>query len=156
MTFLSAFKNTSLLWVLLLWACAGPLGKSERSSQSGQKDANQETSSEIVVGANQTDSYFPLLRDKTVAVVANQTSVIFNSADSGTPTHTHLVDSLLSAGILVKKVFAPEHGFRGQADAGELVEDGLDKKTGLPIISLYGNNKKPSPEQLKGHRYCPI
>ena len=64
--------------------------------------------------------------------------------------YAHLVDSLVSAGIQVEKVFAPEHGFRGRADAGEVVEDGMDKKTGLPIISLYGANKKPSPEQLDG------
>ena len=150
MTFLSAFKNTSLLLVLLLWACAGPLGKSEKGEQIKQKDKKQDTSTEIVVGANRTSSYFPLLRDKAVAVVANQTSVIFRSTGSKTATYTHLVDSLLSAGIQIEKVFAPEHGFRGRADAGEVVEDGMDKKTGLPIISLYGANKKPGPEQLDG------
>ena len=150
MTFLSAFKNTSLLWVLLLWACAGPLSKSEKVEQSRQKDDNKQTPTEIVVGANRTSSYFPLLRDKTVAVVANQTSVIFKSAGLESVNYAHLVDSLVSAGIQVEKVFAPEHGFRGRADAGEVVEDGMDKKTGLPIISLYGANKKPSPEQLDG------
>jgi uncharacterized protein YbbC (DUF1343 family) len=61
-----------------------------------------------------------------------------------------LVDSLLSRAINIKKVFAPEHGFRGQADAGEVVKDGLDTRTGLPIISLYGKNRKPSDEQLEG------
>ncbi|MFN2262173.1 MAG: exo-beta-N-acetylmuramidase NamZ domain-containing protein, partial [Psychroflexus sp.] len=62
--------------------------------------------------------------------------------------HIHLVDSLLTRNVNIKKVFAPEHGFRGKADAGEIVKDGIDTKTNLPIVSLYGNNKKPKPEQL--------
>ena len=62
---------------------------------------------------------------------------------------THLVDSLLSLGVEVVKVFSPEHGFRGTADAGAKVLDGIDKQSGLPIISLYGKNKKPSPKQLE-------
>ena len=147
MTFLSAFKNTSLLWVLLLWACAGPLGKAKNSGENDQQALKTIDPPEIIVGANQTGSYIPLLRDKKVAVIANQTSVIFTQTGSQTP-HVHLVDSLISSGINVRKVFAPEHGFRGRADAGEAVADGIDKKTGLPIISLYGSNKKPSAEQL--------
>jgi uncharacterized protein YbbC (DUF1343 family) len=93
----------------------------------------------IVVGAERTDSYLAYLKDKKVGVIGNQTSMIKN---------THLVDSLLSLGIDIIKVFSPEHGFRGNADAGEKVENGIDVKTGLPIISLYGTNKKPYPEQL--------
>ncbi len=77
--------------------------------------------------------------------------MILNSSEEfETPTYTHLVDSLVSLKLEVVKVFAPEHGFRGTADAGETIKDGKDVKTGLPIISLYGNNKKPKPEQLKG------
>ncbi len=98
----------------------------------------------VIVGANQTENYLPLLSNKSVGIVANQTSVIFKEEK-----HTHLVDSLLSLGVSIKKVFAPEHGFRGQADAGEKVKDGVDTKTGLPIISLYGKNRKPSKEQLQ-------
>lgn len=95
---------------------------------------------QINTGANQTEKYLPLLKDKNIAIVANQTSVI------GT---THLVDSLVSLGINIKKVFAPEHGFRGTADAGEKVADGKDKQTGISIISLYGRkNRKPSKEKL--------
>ncbi len=101
---------------------------------------------EISVGANNTEAYLNLLENKNIAVVANQTSVIFKSKKA----YTHLVDSLLSHGIQIKKVFAPEHGFRGKADAGEHVEDGKDSKTGLPIISLHGKSRKPSQEQLKG------
>ncbi|WP_373941524.1 exo-beta-N-acetylmuramidase NamZ domain-containing protein [Polaribacter sejongensis] len=80
-----------------------------------------------------------------MGVVANQTSVIFKG-----DSNIHLVDSLVSLGVDVTKVFAPEHGFRGKADAGEHVEDGIDATTGLPIISLYGANRKPSHEHLKG------
>ena len=95
----------------------------------------------IVLGAERTDIYLPLLKNKKVGVVGNQTSMIAN---------THLVDSLLSLDINIMTVFSPEHGFRGTADAGAKIEDGIDSKTGLPIISLYGNNKKPRKEQLKG------
>ena len=101
---------------------------------------------EISVGANQTESYLPKLSNKKIAVVANQTSVIFHKNNS--KTYTHLVDSLLSEKISIVKVFSPEHGFRGKADAAEHVANGIDKKTGLPIISLYGKNKKPTQEQL--------
>ncbi|MEM9679210.1 MAG: DUF1343 domain-containing protein [Bacteroidota bacterium] len=97
----------------------------------------------LTVGANQTDIYLPILKGKRVGIVANQTSVIFKTTD-----YTHLVDSLLKLDVNVQKVFAPEHGFRGTADAGEVVKDGIDTKTNLPIVSLYGKNKKPSPEQL--------
>ncbi len=95
----------------------------------------------LKLGAEQTESYVPLLKDKKVGVIGNQTSRI------GT---THLVDSLLSLGVDIVKVFSPEHGFRGKADAGAKIEDGIDVKTGLPIISLYGSNKKPYAEQLEG------
>ncbi|MGJ8594174.1 MAG: exo-beta-N-acetylmuramidase NamZ family protein [Aquaticitalea sp.] len=105
-----------------------------------------------VVAANQTDAYLKLLRGKKVGIVANQSSVIFKDGRLKTDDHkfTHLVDSLVSLKIDVKKVYALEHGFRGTADAGELIKDGKDPKTGIPIISLYGNNKKPKPEQLNG------
>jgi uncharacterized protein YbbC (DUF1343 family) len=92
-------------------------------------------------GAERTRHYFHKLKhDKRVAVVANQTSLVHE---------THLVDTLLSEGINVVKVFSPEHGFRGIAEAGALINNQTDAKTGLPIISLYGNSKKPSPEDLE-------
>ena len=93
-------------------------------------------------GADNSENYLPLLKDKKVGVVSNQTGILSNN--------THLVDFLVSNAIQVQKIFAPEHGFRGTADAGELIIDGKDTKTGLPIISLYGTNKKPKPEQLEG------
>jgi uncharacterized protein YbbC (DUF1343 family) len=93
-------------------------------------------------GADNSENYLPLLKNKKVGVVSNQTGILSNN--------THLVDFLVSNAIQVQKIFAPEHGFRGTADAGELIIDGKDTKTGLPIISLYGANKKPKPEQLEG------
>jgi len=97
--------------------------------------------SQILPGAYQTHEYLPLIENKNVGIVANQSSLI---------GQTHLVDSLLSLNISIAKVFAPEHGFRGKAEAGAKIEDGKDVKTGLEIISLYGKNKKPKAEQLEG------
>ncbi|MFT6036854.1 MAG: hypothetical protein ACI9XJ_002442, partial [Marivirga sp.] len=96
---------------------------------------------DIILGAEQLALYTPLLQNKNIALVVNHSSII---------ARTHLVDTLLSLQLAVKRVFAPEHGFRGTADAGATVASGKDAKTGLPIISLYGKNKKPSKEQLKG------
>ncbi len=101
----------------------------------------------IQVGANATGEYFPLLYLKKIGVVANHTSVIFKN-DQQTK-YTHLVDSLQHSGINVQRVFSPEHGFRGKADASEHISDGRDTQTGIEIVSLYGKNKKPSPAQLK-------
>jgi len=98
------------------------------------------TDIDIRTGAAQTDKYLSRLNGKTVAVVANQTSRVGK---------THLIDTLLSLGININKVFAPEHGFRGMADAGEHVKNFKDKKTGLPIVSLYGGNKKPTANDLR-------
>ncbi len=94
----------------------------------------------VITGAERMQVYLPLLEGKSVAVFANQTSMVKN---------THLVDTLLSSGIKVVKIFGPEHGFRGDADAGEHVGDAKDKKTGIPVISLYGKHQKPTPEDLK-------
>ncbi len=101
----------------------------------------------IIPAANISAKYLPLLQGKKVAVVGNQTSVVLD--DQGN-VKSHLVDFLLDQKVNVLKVFSPEHGFRGDGDAGELIASDLDKKTGLPIVSLYGNNKKPKPEQLNG------
>jgi len=95
----------------------------------------------LKLGAERTDSYLPLLKEKKIAIVGNQSSTI---------NATHLVDSLLSLEVDVVKVFSPEHGFRGTADAGTKVKDGIDVKTGIPIISLYGKNRKPQKKQLEG------
>ena len=110
----------------------------------------QSSELKVETAAARTGLYVNLLKVKNIAVVANQTSVIFKEIYNKKQEARHLVDSLLTLGIEVKKVFAPEHGFRGKADAGEVVKDGYDTKTGLQIISLYGKNKKPSATQLKG------
>ncbi|WP_437824450.1 exo-beta-N-acetylmuramidase NamZ family protein [Tenacibaculum mesophilum] len=121
--------------------------------------AIQEQPKTIKTGADRTTAYLPLLKNKNIAIVANQTSVLQvlqraevapNIMGSEMVQH-HLVDYLHNYDrINVQKVFAPEHGFRGKADAGEAIADGKDVKTGIPIISLYGKNKKPSPGQLNG------
>ncbi|MBK8657639.1 MAG: DUF1343 domain-containing protein [Bacteroidetes bacterium] len=91
-------------------------------------------------GAERMEAYIPAIKGKNIALLVNQTSIVGN---------VHLVDTLLSSGIKIKRIFAPEHGFRGSADAGEHIEDGKDAKTGLKVISLYGDKKKPSNEDLK-------
>lgn len=98
-----------------------------------------------IPAANQPDLYLPLLKGKKVGIVANQTSIVQHI--SGTK---HLVDFLLNEKISIEKIFVPEHGFRGTADAGENIAHSHDPSTRLPLISLYGKNKKPSSEQLKG------
>ena len=94
----------------------------------------------VITGAGCTEEYLPLLQGKRVALVVNPTSVIGK---------THLLDSLLSLHIDVKKVFAPEHGFRGDADAGEHIANGTDPQTGIPIVSLYGKNRRPTAAQMQ-------
>lgn len=94
----------------------------------------------IVVGAERLDQYLPLLRNKNVALVVNHSSLVGN---------THLADTLHALGICLSVIFAPEHGFRGEADAGEHIVDGHDLRTGAPIVSLYGKKKKPLPEDLE-------
>lgn len=100
----------------------------------------QKAQAKITTGAEQTDLYLPLLKEKRVALLVNQTSQV---------NGVLLPDFLLSQGVNVVKIFSPEHGFRGTADAGATVKNGMDPKTQLPVISLYGKNKKPSAEQLK-------
>jgi uncharacterized protein YbbC (DUF1343 family) len=120
------FKNTVLLLLLLMLSY-------------GSSAQNKE---EILTGADNYTAYLPLLKNKKVGIVTNQTAILSNK--------THLVDFLLSKNTKIQRIFAPEHGFRGTADAGEHIQNEKDRKTGLPIISLYLDNKKPKSEQLKG------
>jgi uncharacterized protein YbbC (DUF1343 family) len=99
------------------------------------------TSNDVRVGAERIEDYLPLLKEKKVALVAHPASVVKG---------THLVDTLLKLKINLKKIFAPEHGFRGEAEAGGKISDGVDAKTKLPVISLYGKNNKPKPSDLAG------
>jgi len=125
-------KNTVLFSFLALFSC--------QAQEYSIKDEALKT------GAERVENYLSSLKDKNIAVVANQTSIIENENGN----YTHLVDSLLSLDVDIKIVFAPEHGFRGKADAGEKINNSIDQKTRLPIISLYGNHKKPSQEDLRG------
>lgn len=93
----------------------------------------------IITGADQTGKYLPYLKGKRIGLVANQSSIIGNTSS---------VDSLLSLGIKIVRVFGPEHGFRGNASNGAVVNDEKDARTGIPIVSLYGRNEKPTKEQL--------
>jgi uncharacterized protein YbbC (DUF1343 family) len=95
----------------------------------------------LKTGAENYNAYLPLLENKKIGIVTNPTGIVENKK--------HLVDFLLENKVDLQKIYAPEHGFRGTADAGEVIKDGKDIKTNLPIISLYGNNKKPKSEQLE-------
>ena len=121
------FKSTFLFWLTMV----------SFTSASCQK--------EITISAANIDTYIPLLKQKKVGIVAHQASLISNTKNT-----IHLVDLLRNKNISIQKVFAPEHGFRGTSDAGEKVGNQIDSKTQLPIISLYGKNRKPNKKQLKG------
>ena len=125
------FKNKTLLLICLIFLGVFNPFYSQTASQDCFK-----------TGADRPELYLPLLKDKTIGIVTNQTGLMKDK--------THVVDYLVKNGVKIKSIFAPEHGFRGDADAGEKVKNGVDVKTGIPIISLYGANKKPKPEQLKG------
>jgi len=96
-----------------------------------------------IIGIDKTEKYLPLIIGKNIAIVSNHTSQFLKKNKS-----IHLVDSLLKLNVRVKKVFAPEHGFRGNLDAGEKIINSTDPKTGIPIVSLYGKKRKPSFEDL--------
>jgi uncharacterized protein YbbC (DUF1343 family) len=147
------FKNTFLFILILLFSfgCSS-VKKSKVESRKSKvesrksKGLESETSSQKIknlalkTGAENYKEYLPLLANKKIGIVTNPTGIIENKK--------HLVDFLLDNKVELQKIYAPEHGFRGTADAGEVIKDGKDIKTNLPIISLYGNNKKPKPEQL--------
>jgi len=102
--------------------------------------SNQAQATRIIPGAERMEVYLPLIKGKRVGVFANQTSLV---------GHTHLVDTLQKSGINVKVIFGPEHGFRGTAGDGEEIGNYIDKRTGIPVVSLYGNKRKPSNDDLK-------
>jgi len=119
----------SLFWIL--FACTASDFNTEKVKSSNEK---------IVIGAEQLTSYLPLLKGKRVGLVVNQTSQIANK---------HLVDVLIANHVNVQAIFAPEHGFRGDYDAGEKFSSSIDEKTGVPLISIYGKNRKPSANVMK-------
>ncbi len=159
------FKNTALFLVLSILSCGNSFNTKARSEKPKAQDTIKSSKSstaiaEIKTGADDWITYLPVLKKhKNIGIVANQTSIVNynpnakNRDEFRTEPATksmHLVDWLVENKINVTKIYAPEHGFRGTADAGELIKDGKDTKTGIPIISLYGDNKKPKPEQLAG------
>lgn len=113
-------------------------GNAQSVAHSSDKTVSADTA-DIVTGAARMSEYLPALQGKRVALTVNHTATVGK---------THLVDTLLACGINVVKIFAPEHGFRGTADAGEKINNEIDPKTGLPVISLYGKRTKPLPEDL--------
>jgi len=128
-----------IIFTLLLLACKNNNG--DREVTVASFEVAKKVENDIIPGAERLALYYPKLKNKRVACVVNHTSMI---------KENHLIDSLLNMKVNVVKVFAPEHGFRGKQSDGEKVENGIDEKSGLPIISLYGKNKKPSPEDLDG------
>ena len=137
-------KNTfSLLFLFTtLISCTVKKTQAQEMKNDSLIKTTSVSKNNIKTGADNYTAYLPLLKNKKIGIVTNQTGILSDK--------THLVDFLLGKEIAIKTIFAPEHGFRGTADAGEHVVDGKDSKTGLPIISLYGDNKKPKPEQLTG------
>jgi uncharacterized protein YbbC (DUF1343 family) len=170
-----ALKNTLLLFVVFALSCGNSVKRTEPKDNK-QKPSIQTTRQgqatvalPIVTGAENTNVYLPMLQGKKVGIVTNQTGIVniqtqlaaarghYNASGKPDPSASEqakqvksVVDFLLDKKIDVQKIFAPEHGFRGTADAGEHVVDGKDAKTGLPIVSLYGDNKKPKADQLAG------
>lgn len=133
------------IFILLIFSCSA--GNGEQPKVQSEKVAKSDVKEPLVItGASQTDRYISQLEGKRVGVVGNQTSVVRRSLSE----NVHLVDTLISRGVNIVKVFSPEHGFRGNADAGEYVANTKDEKTGVPIVSLYGKNKKPSADQMSG------
>lgn len=161
-----SFKNT--VYAAFLAGMLSGYAQGNNPLESSQVSDNPLVQS-IKTGAENTEKYLTKIYGKRVGVLTNQTGIVLApikfeevvvevTDDKEVETKTsgvklkqhHLVDFLLENNINVQKIYAPEHGFRGTADAGELIKDGKDNQTGLPIISLYGNNKKPSKEQLSG------
>jgi uncharacterized protein YbbC (DUF1343 family) len=138
-------KTTIIIFLLSIFiSCKSSDHSNTESGTKSVSPISEDTSKlsnsgNIVLGAEQMASYLPLLQGKRVGLVVNQTSTI------GT---THLVDSLKKLGVSIQKVFAPEHGFRGDHSAGAVIKNGFDLQSGLPVVSLYGSNKKPTAAML--------
>ena len=168
---ISIFKNIPLAIILtvILLSCSSSINRTKVLQQDKPKDSVAVSSiyskeatlpdkvieiHSIKTGADNPEKYLPLLKDKKIGIVTNQSGIVLLEQSpiniESKKKQIHLVDFLLDQKINIQKIFAPEHGFRGTADAGEHVVDGTDYKTGLTIISLYGNNKKPNSGQLAG------
>ena len=127
-----------LFFVFLLFSCQSHPERSDHHSNNNTLVENEDSS--LVLGAERIEELIEIIGDRAVAVVGNQTSILGNA--------THLVDTLLRRDVQLIKVFSPEHGFRGKGSAGQKINDSKDEMTGLPIVSLYGDHKKPTKEDL--------
>jgi uncharacterized protein YbbC (DUF1343 family) len=169
MKYLFGLSLIGICVALIYSACRIPNTQFQQQTGEPKRSEPAVTSTitpKIVTGADNFGAYIPLLANKKIGIVTNQTGIVTIPGDKGTfknpkgdiigkydyTTHyKSIVDFLVTDKLLkVSKIFAPEHGFRGTADAGEHIKDGKDPKTGLPIVSLYGDNKKPKKEQLTG------
>jgi uncharacterized protein YbbC (DUF1343 family) len=130
----------SMLFICLLAVFCFRCARNENShAEQSDSSAFAVPRPSVLVGASQLDLLVPKVQGKNVALVVNHTATV---------GETHLADTLKSLGVSIKKIMAPEHGFRGDAANGEYVKDGFDTKTALPVVSLYGKNRKPAPDQL--------
>ncbi|TMM41918.1 exo-beta-N-acetylmuramidase NamZ family protein [Colwellia ponticola] len=140
MAFVTLTKAISLLLACYFVSCSLPVFASIDTRVDTAANVKVSATQKIIVGAEQLEQYLPKLKGKRVGLVVNQTSLVFNQ---------HLVDVLLTHNITINMIFAPEHGFRGDRDAGEKFDSSVDTKTGIPLVSLYGKNRKPSLSLLK-------
>lgn len=136
---LKIFVAIPVVVFLMFLACGQKTG--DTSPDLPQTNLESQVMDKPVPAAERLQAYLPKLKGKRIAAVVNQTSMV---------GQVHLVDTLVRSGVQITKIFAPEHGFRGAAADGETIKDGKDAATGLPIISLYGKQKKPTPEMLAG------
>lgn len=132
----SNFKSGLLILILLMTI----IGLSKPSATEIIQNSLKTNSANVVVGAERFDIYLPWINDKNIALMVNQTSLVKDK---------HLVDALIEQKVAIEMIFSPEHGFRGDHGAGEKVLDGIDSKTGIKLLSLYGKQKKPTAKQLK-------
>jgi len=131
--------RSAIFFCLITLSCTQCHG-SGKQKPIGISEGKEPPAGNILTGADQLDLLLLKLKEKRVGLVVNYTAVVGK---------THLADTLKAYGVEIKKILSPEHGFRGTATAGEHVQDGFDSKTGLPVVSLYGDNRKPTPAQLE-------
>lgn len=140
MTLLKYLTNSFALASVAIFCVCTSVNKKTAETTNPVADVNNDKPNEILPGSYLFDKYLEMLKGKSVAVFANNTAMVGK---------THLVDTLRKQGVNIKKIFAPEHGFRGTADAGEKVESYTDKQTGIAVISLYGKKRKPGADDVK-------
>ncbi|MBK5270010.1 MAG: DUF1343 domain-containing protein [Bacteroidia bacterium] len=134
------FVAIPFYFIALFISCSAGNNRTKANGNNQEITNVQQEETRLIPGAERVNVYVPLIKGKRIGIFANQTSMVGN---------THLVDTLRKLGVDIKKIFAPEHGFRGTASAGEELGNYIDNKTGIPVISLYGNKRRPSVDDLK-------